>query len=64
MVQAEEGSVIPYEAPLIARLLRGFSAPALATATPTTFQTWPAAVVCKPSAINELIANERARRAP
>lgn len=53
---------LPYEAPLITKLLRRMSDADLARTEPVRFQTWPAAVVLKAAVIRELITNERRRR--
>lgn len=55
---------VPYDAPLISRLLRGMSEPDLRAATPATFQMHPVAKrVVKSAIVNDLIRNELARRA-
>ena len=54
--------MIPYESALIAKLLRAMSPAALASATVTTFQTWPARKIERANIIQELIVNEQASR--
>lgn len=54
--------MIPYEAPLILRLLRRMPDVRLKEATPPLFQTWPAQVVIPGATIAKLIRIERERR--
>lgn len=54
----------PYTAPLITKLLRSMSDAQLMAVMPYDFQRWPAKRIVKAPVIRELIANERARRAP
>jgi len=54
--------MIPYDPPMIAKLLRTMPRAHLATATPVLFQTWPAAKITPSPVILEMIRNERARR--
>lgn len=53
----------PYTPALIARLLRGMSDADLRAANPATFQMHPVAKkIVKSAIVNDLIANETARR--
>lgn len=53
---------LPYNVPMIQKLLRAMSSEKLEAATSDQFQIHPAPVVIKGAIIRELIANERARR--
>lgn len=54
--------MMPYDAPLIASLLRSMTAQQLGAAHPHDFQRWPAVVITPAIVIRELIANEQSRR--
>lgn len=54
--------MLPYDAPLIVKLLRAMSDEKLATVTWQQFQMHPAPCITKGAIIRELIANERDRR--
>lgn len=57
------GQGVPYHAKLITKLLRGMPDVRLAKISHRTFQTYPAAHIERAAVIQELIANERSRRA-
>ena len=54
--------MIPYDPPMITKLLRSMDGARLASVHPHAFQTWPVQHVTPGKLILELIANEKARR--
>lgn len=55
--------MIPYDAPMIRVVLRQMAAAEFARVRPADFHRWPVTAITPTPVINELIANERNRRA-
>lgn len=55
--------MIPYDAPMIRVVLRQMAAVEFARVRPADFHRWPVTAITPTPIINELIANERNRRA-
>lgn len=54
--------MIPYDPPMITKLLRSMDSARLASVHPHDFQRWPVQYITPGKLIRELIANEKARR--